>query len=279
MNLKLNNFISKELNFNINNVSIKSKLSGLNNDCYEIEYLNTSYFIRLCNSPKDLEEKNIINMCAENKIAPKLVYYSASSGNMATEWINGHMPNEKEFSSLGFITDLSPKLKSLHSLKAYKSFNPFYEIRKSLSRCKKYDLHLPSFIDKLLEKLAMIEEFCLDNLDIGLCHNDLNPSNILITNNSLYLIDYEFSAMGDIFYDLATLSWMMTDDSKENLLKLYFHNPSTYHHKKLSYYLYVVKFWNACWSLLKSTANENEYDYAKGAEMIFNDLLSSMNTF
>ena len=40
MNLKLNDFILKELNFNINDVSIKAKLSGLNNNCYKIEYLN-----------------------------------------------------------------------------------------------------------------------------------------------------------------------------------------------------------------------------------------------
>ena len=51
-------------------------------------------------------------------------------------------------------------------------------------------------------------------MDIGLCHNDLDPSNILITGNDLYFIDYEFSAIGDIFYDLATLSWMMNDEGK-----------------------------------------------------------------
>ena len=56
MNLKLNDFILKELNFNINDVSIKTKLSGLNNECYKIEYLNTPYFIRICNKSKDIEE-------------------------------------------------------------------------------------------------------------------------------------------------------------------------------------------------------------------------------
>ena len=56
MNLKLNDFILKELNFNINDVSIKTKLSGLNNECYKIEYLNTPYFIRICNKSKDMEE-------------------------------------------------------------------------------------------------------------------------------------------------------------------------------------------------------------------------------
>lgn len=109
-------------------------------------------------------------------------------------------------------------------------------------------------------------------MDIGLCHNDLNPSNILITGNDLYFIDYEFSAIGDIFYDLATLSWMMNDEGKKNLLKFYFHKPTNYHYKKLAYYLYVVKFWNACWSLLKSKDNTSTYDYKKGAEMIFQDL-------
>ena len=272
MNLKLNDFIINELNLNINDVSIKTKLSGLNNECYKIEYLNTPYFIRICNKSKDMEEKNIIKICAQNNIAPRLLYYSAASGNMVTEWINGHMPNEREFSSIGFIADLTTKLKTLHSLKCCKHFNPFNEIKKSLLLCEKNQLQLPTFINILIDKLKTIEYFCLENMDIGLCHNDLNPSNILITGNDLYFIDYEFSAIGDIFYDLATLSWMMNDEAKENLLKLYFHNPTNYHYKKLTYYLYVVKFWNACWSLLKSKDNTSTYDYKKGAEMIFEDL-------
>ena len=57
MNLKLNDFILKELNFNINDVSIKTKLSGLNNECYKIEYLNTPYFIEYVINLKTWKKK------------------------------------------------------------------------------------------------------------------------------------------------------------------------------------------------------------------------------
>ena len=61
---------------------------------------------------------------------------------MVTEWINGHMPNEREFSSIGFIADLTTKLKTLHSLKCCKHFNPFNEIKESLVLLRDLSSHL-----------------------------------------------------------------------------------------------------------------------------------------
>ena len=55
-------------------------------------------------------------------------------------------------------------------------------------------------------------------MTIGLCHNDLNSSNVLYHNKNVLFIDFEFSAMCDIFFDLATVSWML-DEKKRYFLK------------------------------------------------------------
>ena len=69
---------------------------------------------------------------------------------------------------------------------------------------------------------------------------------------------------------------MMNEDGKDILLNAYFIKPSSYHFKKLSYYLYVVKLWNALWSLEKSIHSNTEYNYQKGAYLIFEDLYNSL---
>ena len=79
--------------------------------------------------------------------------------------------------------------------------------------------------------------------------------------------------MGDIFFDLATISWFLTEKSRKDLLKLYLGNFKVEYYERLLDYLFVVKFYNATWSLLKSTDSNSDYDYLSGAKMIFNELL------
>ncbi len=273
--IKINEFAIKELKWDIRNLKILAELNGLNNSCYKIKYLDQLYFLRISDKPTS-KEKEIIKLCSKENISPKLYYFSNSNSNLLSEYIPGKMPTEEEFSSPLFINKLCCKLKLLHKLECQKTFNPFAEIRNNLAICNKLNIELPSYLAELINKLAQIEEFCSKNIDLGLCHNDLNPSNLLLAYDDLYLIDYEFSGINDIFFDLATLSWMMTERGKELLLKAYFKNPANYHYKKLSAYLFVVKLWNASWSLLKSQNNISNYDYKKGAYLIFEDLHASL---
>ena len=50
------------------------------------------------------------------------------------------------------------------------------------------------------------------------------------------------------------------------------------YYQELLDYLFIVKFYNATWSLLKSSDSNSDYDYLAGAEMIFNDLLDDDST-
>jgi thiamine kinase-like enzyme len=56
-----------------------------------------------------------------------------------------------------------------------------------------------------------------------LCHNDLNPKNILMDDNQLWLIDWEYSGTGDPLFDLAVVakSHNLNDEQKRFLLTAY----------------------------------------------------------
>ena len=185
------------------------------------------------------------------------------------------MPTEKESNSEPFITLLTKKLKTLHSLTSTNVFNPFVEIRKIIFSNKDYFFDTVPYILDLLENLNIIETLVKDSYMEGLCHNDLNPSNILLTDKNLYIVDYEFAARGDIFFDLATIAWLLEDSSRKLLIKKYFGYYSEAYYDKLTKYIYVVKMYNGCWSLVKSLNNNKDYDFRKGSDIIFNELLHS----
>lgn len=279
MKTTLIKFLQTEMNWNPINISFIEKLGGLSSENYKVSYNNNDYFVKICIADylhtDRVNELSILNKVSKINLAPNIYYFSNKSGNMITSWIDGSMPSLDDFNSSNFLNMLSNSLKSLHNLKCEKQFNPFNDIRKRIEICKDLNLPLPKSINILLEFLTYIEYKLNKSPLIGLCHNDLNASNIILTSNKLYFVDYEYSSMGDIFFDLATISWFFSEKSRKDLLKFYFgeYNPKDY--EKLLDFIFIVKFYNASWSLLKSTDININYDYLSGAKMIFKDLLKN----
>lgn len=279
MKTTLIKFLQTEMNWNPINISFIEKLGGLSSENYKVSYNNNDYFVKICIADylhtDRINELSILNKVSKINLAPNIYYFSNKSGNMITSWIDGTMPSLDDFNSSNFLNMLSNSLKSLHNLKCEKQFNPFNDIRKRIEICKDLNLPLPKSINILLEFLTYIEYKLNKSPLIGLCHNDLNASNIILTSNKLYFVDYEYSSMGDIFFDLATISWFFSEKSRKDLLKFYFgeYNPKDY--EKLLDFIFIVKFYNASWSLLKSTDININYDYLSGAKMIFKDLLKN----
>ena len=279
MKTTLIKFLQTEMNWNPINISFIEKLGGLSSENYKVSYNNNDYFVKICIADylhtDRITELSILNKVCKINLAPNIYYFSNKSGNMITSWIDGSMPSLDDFNSSNFLNMLSNSLKSLHNLKCEKQFNPFNDIRKRIEICKDLNLPLPKSINILLEFLTYLEYKLNKSPLIGLCHNDLNASNIILTSNKLYFVDYEYSSMGDIFFDLATISWFFSEKSRKDLLKFYFgeYNPKDY--EKLLDFIFIVKFYNASWSLLKSTDLNINYDYLSGAKMIFKDLLKN----
>ena len=274
------NFLKENLNWDINLLSKLEPLGGLNNNNYKAIYCNKTYFIRLCepslfniNRENELE---VINKASFLNLCPIPIYFNVKTGNMVSKWINGTMPTEFEFNSESFLNNLCSTLKKFHLKDCQTTFNPFKEIRNRIILCIDLKLTLPTYIHSLTSKLSIFEEELESNKLLGLCHNDLNVSNIIMSKNNLYIIDYEFSATCDVFFDLATVAWLQDYNGRVNLLKSYFGYFTSKDYEKLLKYIYIVKLQNALWSLIKSSNSLSNYDYKNGANIIFNELYSEI---
>ena len=278
MNVAINNLLSSAFN-NKCDISTMTPIGGLNNDNFKVTCNNFNYFVRISSSSyiyNDInEELTILKKASDLNICPSVIYFDSSTRNLLMNWIDGRMPTEIESNNEIFITALTEKLKTLHSLTSTNVFNPFSEIRKIIFSNKDYFFDTVPYILNLLENLNTIETLVKNSYMEGLCHNDLNPSNILLTDKNLYIVDYEFAARGDIFFYLATIAWLLEDSSRKLLIKKYFGYYSEAYYDKLTKYIYVVKMYNGCWSLVKSLNSNKDYDFRKGSDIIFNELLHS----
>lgn len=57
-------------------------------------------------------------------------------------------------------------------------------------------------------------------LEPTLCHNDLNPKNILMDNEQLWFIDWEYCGVGDPLFDLAVVAKSHNLDERQTMLLL-----------------------------------------------------------
>ncbi|MCR1951110.1 choline kinase family protein [Clostridium sp. DSM 100503] len=256
-----------------------TKLGGLNNSNYLMTLQDSKYVLRIPskdNTNNFYNENEILNIIKPFNISPNILYHNKDTGVLLSEFKESNKINIEFYNSHIFIDSLIHTLKRLHGLKCSNYFNPFDIIERNVKFLISSNFLFNHDINLLMEKLNSLKDNLTKEYHFGLCHNDLNTSNILYTKNSIYLIDFEFSAMGDIFFDLATLSWFLNENMKNELIKSYFGYSSKYLNEKLEGYLFVVKLWNATWSFIKSINSTSDYDYKLGGNMILDDLINSL---
>ena len=71
----------------------------------------------------------------------------------------------------------------------------------------------------------------MDGIKHTMCHNDINIDNILLTENTLDIIDYEFAEYNDPGYDfgrvIAGLEYEADEPKIMEILEAYFGRPAT----------------------------------------------------
>lgn len=231
---------------------------GCSNINYEIE---KKYFVRISTSKKK-HEHEILDKVQQLGLCPKLYYYDDETGDMVSEYIEGTILKYDERNNNEILTNIASSLKTLHKEKVDFTFNPveqiysMYEIIKKQKEFKFYNNCVVA-MKKILEKYK-------EPSDLSLCHNDITAGNIIITKEKVFLIDFEFSAMNDIYYDIAGFCCMLSDEKKEFFINNYFENKK-YDKAKLNDYMKINFVWNASWNLIKYLENDSikHLEYAK----------------
>ena len=143
------------------------------------------------------------------------------------------------------------------------SFSPFETIRKY------HELALQKHVEFGLEfneafQLMRRMEFALEtNPKLDPCHNDLLAGNFLDDGENVFILDWEYAGMGNLFFDLGNLSAMneFTSEDNEQLLNLYFEEVESGHLAKLSLMRLASDLRESMWAQLQSGISTLDFDY------------------
>ena len=165
---------------------------------------------------------------------------------------------------------LARKLKTLHDANLSVGFG--FEYQKEGDRVIDILKHIDAMAYRrsLAEKEAMLPVFGFldkDRWQVSLCHNDLYEPNLLVSGDTLHLIDWEFSGDADIGFDICKLFAVQNPPYEEYdyWLEQYYGRATTYEEKRhLIACASVIYYYWYIWGIYAGKNNQNVSNYMMG---------------
>ena len=158
-------------------------------------------------------------------LSDNMIYYDKESGLKITEYVED--AHNADINNKDDLRRILNKLKEFHSLKLkskhrFNIFSKTLDYRKLMGNVSKYEDY-----DKVEESVRKLSEYIFNlNLDEYFTHIDPNVDNFLLTDDKVYLIDWEYAGMQDQHVDIAMMCiYSMLDKAHiDEVIDMYFDN-------------------------------------------------------
>jgi len=277
-------------------------LAGLTNVNYRVSVDGERFVLRV--SGQNTEQLGInrqheiagLQAAAAAGIAPELVAFLMPEGHLVTRWVDGCHWDVATFRTPDNVRLLTETVKRIHALApSAAAFSPFQRCAAFLQTAQRFGVTLPPDFNQLNETMhAIATDQQHDNSDWQrFCHNDLVSVNYLFVErqHSIKILDWEFSGLGDIYYDLATIVYTHDSDGPispelENvMLECYFGTVTDFQRKRLAGMKFMLMLFTAMWGLAQYGMQRaglipavQGFDYREFADYLFSHDVLELQT-
>ncbi len=134
-------------------------------------------------------------------ISPEIIGFFSEEDVLVTRYIEGKPLSAKDIRQPGMLQRIVKLMKRYHSIQ---NFPPVFcvcnAINSYVQQASGLGIDLSRDYKKPVEFLKSRCEYLAPPFNLqGACHNDLVPSNFIDDGERIWLIDWEYSRMGDIF--------------------------------------------------------------------------------
>lgn len=146
-------------------------------------------------------------------------------------------------------------------------YDPIYQCERLFKEASKMKGDLFQIFDKEWAMMRRLQKYAdMDGMKHTMCHNDINIDNILYTDTTLDIIDWEFAGYNDPGYDfgrvIAGLDYEVDEPKIMEILNAYFGRPATEkEHLHWMAYSAIHNWYYVGWALYKESINESSRDW------------------
>ncbi len=258
---------------------------GITNSNFRIDVGGEAFVLRIAGADTELlginrEHEYSANLTAGKLgIAPEVYYFIRPEGYLVTRFIPGRpiLPGELcQPENLRRVMELVRRIHGMPEIPG--SFDVFRIISEYFEITRRYQVTIPRDFSTLLERMQAAEKALkLQPLKLRPCHNDLLNANFLFTDH-LYILDWEYAGMGDIFFDLANFSdhHKLSDEQDRWLLECYFGQCSPRHWAHLKIMKIMSDLREAAWALVQIGISKLDFNFRDYANQFFGRVMENI---
>jgi thiamine kinase-like enzyme len=152
-------------------------------------------------------------------------------------------------------------------------FESFRVVEAYAANASERGVPLPRAYDPAKEHADRIER-ARGPRPVAPCHNDLLNANFILDGERLWIVDWEYAGMGDVFFDLANFSvnHELDPDEDDELLRSYFGERRERDAAALAVMRFMSDFREAMWGVVLQAISVLDFDFVEYAEHHFERL-------
>jgi thiamine kinase-like enzyme len=205
-------------------------------------------------------------------VAPGVAAFLKEDGVLITHFVRGRGLAEEEMRRPEMVRRVAQVLLRYHCGPAFPGiFSPFRTVREYLTTAAPRGAPLPERIDWMLARADRLEAALVGPGGLRPCHNDLLLGNFLDDGERLWIVDWEYAAMGDVFFDLGNFAahHRLSDLLERTMLDAYFGHITAGMTARLKLMKIISDLREAMWAMVQVAFSALDYDFRAYGQMHF----------
>jgi thiamine kinase-like enzyme len=261
-------------------------LGGITNQNYRVDIAGETFVLRIGGRGTHLlgidrgRERTCTAIAAQMGVGAEVIHFLASASDevLVTRFIPGAGISPETAARPEMLRRIVDAMRRYHAGPDFPgAFSPFQTVRSYHRLALEYNVAFPGTLPQVFSLMAQIEA-AIDPLQQPRpCHNDLLASNFIDDGHTIWILDWEYAAMGDLFFDLGNfaVNQSLDDEQCELLLRCYSGEvrPADLAHLHLMRLASDLR--ESFWGFLQLGISELDFDYAAYAHHHLERFLSN----
>lgn len=219
---------------------------------------------------------------AASGVSPEVAAFFEDAGVLVTRFVDGRALSAEEIVRPEMLRRVARTIRRYHGGSVFPgTFSPFRAVEEYLAFAGPRGAPLPERFDWMMQQARRLEAALGDPPVLRPCHNDLLLANWLDDGRRLWLLDWEYAAMGDLFFDLGNFAvhHQLSDEAELTLVGAYFGSGlSGLEHAlaRLKLMKMISDLRESMWAMVQVTISELDYDFMAYGKKHFDRYVSQL---
>jgi len=271
MRRDLSALVAKVPGWDPKEVRLSSLYGGITNNNFRADVGGESFVLRVNGRGAEAlgidraREGRCARIVAELGVGPQVVACQPRDGLLVTRFLDGLTLSPAAASQPTQLRRVAAAIKRYHGGPRFPgAFSPFAVVRRYHAAAQRKKARFPTTMPEAMLRFRRIEQAMGARRELKPCHNDLLASNFIDAGGDIRIVDWEYAAMGDPFFDLGNFAANqgLSADRFRLLLKEYSGQARTEDWARLNLCRLASDMREAFWGFLQSVISDIRFDFS-----------------